>query len=69
MSGSTRSQAEPVTSGHRTHDGTADQTGLHHEKKGGASLTVVSTGNLVRNVPKPLVKVPNDATVNVGAGP
>ncbi|MFI6732404.1 right-handed parallel beta-helix repeat-containing protein [Nonomuraea sp. NPDC050451] len=49
-------------------NGTADQTGLHYEKKSGASLTVTSTGNLVKNVPKPLVKVPDDATVQVGAG-
>ncbi|MFD1537010.1 right-handed parallel beta-helix repeat-containing protein [Nonomuraea guangzhouensis] len=49
-------------------NGTADQTGLQYEKKSGASLTVVSTGNLVKNVTKPLVKVPNDTTVTVNAG-
>ncbi|MFG1959336.1 hypothetical protein [Nonomuraea sp. NPDC049028] len=42
--------------------------GSAYEKKSGASLTVASTGNLVRNVPKPLVKVPNDATVKADAG-
>jgi hypothetical protein len=49
-------------------NGTADQTGLQYEKKSGASLTVVSTGNLDKNASKPLVKVPNDATVTVSAG-
>ncbi|WP_431907978.1 hypothetical protein [Nonomuraea jabiensis] len=47
---------------------TTDQTSPHYENKSSASLTVTPTGNLIRNVPKPLVKVPDDATPQVGAG-
>ncbi|GAA3532914.1 hypothetical protein GCM10022419_010080 [Nonomuraea rosea] len=49
-------------------NGAADRTGLRCERKSGTSLTVVSTGDFVKNVPKLLVKVPNDATVTVSVG-